>query len=388
VEDVVGLTAIAPFRLAVSDAEIADLRSRLEGARWPDQLPESGWDYGADGDYLRRLCKYWRTSFDWRAFEARFNRFPHYVADADGQRLHFYHLRSPEPAARPLIITHGWPGSVAEFLDVMGPLSDPAAHGGDPADAFHVVAPSLPGFGFSGPTQQRGYRSRNIAEALDGLMRALGYETYFAQGGDWGMLITILLAASYPDRVKAIHLNFMTAPPPNPHNPAEGLDAEELEGLKRTQHFMTRETGYQAIQSTKPQTLAYGLTDSPAGLASWIVEKFRGWSDCGGDVERSFSRDRLLDNISVYWLTGTINSSMRLYYEEAGPGRRQPLPDVSVPTGHAVFPAEIMYTPRRWAEAKFNIARWHKMPRGGHFAAMEVPDLYVDEVRTFFRDWR
>jgi microsomal epoxide hydrolase len=382
------VTGIAPFRVSVSDAEIADLRARLDRTRWPDQLPGSGWGYGTDGDYLRRLCEYWRDRFDWRAFEARFNRFPHYVADADGERLHFYHLRSPEPAARPLILAHGWPGSVAEFLDVMGPLSDPAAHGGDAADAFHVVAPSLPGFGFSGPTHQRGYRARNIADAFDGLMRALGYETYFAQGGDWGTLITILLAANYRDRVKAIHLNFMMAPPPNQENPAEGLDAAELAALQRTQQFMAHEAGYQAIQGTKPQTLAYGLTDSPAGLGGWIVEKFRGWSDCAGDVERSFSRDRLLDNISVYWLTGTINSSMRLYYEEAGPGRRQPLPDVTVPTGHAVFPAEIMHTPRRWAEAKFNITRWQTMPHGGHFAAMEVPDLFVDEVRTFFRDHR
>jgi microsomal epoxide hydrolase len=382
------ISAIEPYRVAVSDAEIADLRARLKRVRWPDQLPDSGWDYGTDGDYLRRLCDHWRTGFDWRAFEDRFNRFSHYVCDADGQRLHFYHLRSPEPAARPLILSHGWPGSVAEFLDVLGPLSDPAAHGGDPADAFHVVAPSLPGFGFSGPTQVRGYRAANIAAAFDGLMQALGYDRYFAQGGDWGTLITTLLGATYPQRVAAIHLNLLPAPPPDPANPTDGLTAEETDGLKRAQHFAAHETGYQAIQGTKPQSLAYGLTDSPAGLAGWIVEKFRGWSDCGGDVEASFSRERLLDNISVYWLTGTINSSMRLYYEETGPGRRLPLPDVRVPTGHARFPAEIVQTPRRWAEAKFNITRWQDMPRGGHFAAMEVPGLFVEEVRAFFRDHR
>ena len=379
------ISGITPFRVAVSDAEIADLRERLGRTRWPDQLPDSGWDYGADLDYVRSLCEYWRDGFDWRAFEARFNAFPQYVGEADGQRLHFYHLRSPEPEARPLIISHGWPGSVAEFLEVLGPLSDPAAHGGDPADAFHVVAPSLPGFGFSGPTRARGYRGRDIAGAFDGLMRTLGYDTYFAQGGDWGTLITMLLAGNFPERVKAIQLNLVTAPPPNPADPTEGLDAEELEGLARTQAFMTHESAYQQIQGTKPQSLAYGLTDSPAGLAAWITEKFRSWSDCGGDVERSFSRDRLLDNISVYWLTGTINASMRLYYEETGPGRREALPDIRVPTGHARFPAEIIQTPRRWAEAKYNITRWQKMPRGGHFAAMEVPDLFVDEVRTFFR---
>jgi len=384
----VQISAIQPYRVAVSDAEIADLRMRLERMRWPDQLPDAAWDYGTERGYLQQLCDYWRTEFDWRAFEARFNRFSHYVADADGQRLHFYHVRSPEPAARPLILSHGWPGSVAEFLDVLGPLSDPAAHGGNPADAFHVVAPSLPGFGFSGPTGRRGYRARDIAAAFDGLMQALGYGRYFAQGGDWGTLITTLLAATYPERVAAIHLNLLPGTPPDPANPTEGLNAEELEGLERARHFAAYETGYQAIQGTKPQSLAYGLTDSPAGLAGWIVEKFRGWSDCAGDVEATFGRDRLLDNISVYWLTGTINSSMRLYYEEAGPGRRQPLPDVHVPTGHAVFPAEIIQTPLRWAEARFNIARWQDMPRGGHFAAMEVPDLFVEEVRAFFRDYR
>ncbi len=379
---------IRPFQVRVSVAEIADLRDRLVRTRWPDQIEGSGWDYGTDRGYLQSLCDYWRDGFDWRGFEARLNRFPQFLTEIDGQRLHFIHARSPERDAQPLIITHGWPGSVVEFLEVIGPLSDPRAHGGDPRDAFHVIAPSMPGFGFSGPTTTRGYRGRHIAAAFDRLMGTLGYGRYFAQGGDKGTLMSILLGATYPERVKAIHLNLINAPPPDPANPHEGLDTEDIAGLAKTAQFAERETGYQAIQRTKPQTLAYGLTDSPAGLAGWLVEKFRTWSDCSGDIERSFSRDRLLDNISLYWLTGTINSSMRSYFEESGPGRQEPVPGVQVPVGHAQFPAEIILTPRHWAERKFNITSWHRMPRGGHFAAMEVPDLYVEEVRTFFRAYR
>jgi len=379
---------IVPFRVAVSDAVIDDLRDRLSRTRWPDQIEGSDWEYGADAGYLQKLCAYWERAFDWRRFEDRFNRFPQFATEIDGQRIHFYHVRSPEPDARPLILSHGWPGSVAEFLDVLGPLSDPAAHGGNPRDAFHVVAPSLPGFGFSGPTHERGYDSRRIASAFDRLMVGLGYEHYFAQGGDKGTRISILLGGCYPERVSAIHLNLVSAPALDPANPRASLNAAELAELDRMAEFAARETGYQQIQRTKPQSLAYGLTDSPAGMAAWIVEKFRAWSDCGGDVERSFSRDRLLDNISVYWLTGTINSSMRLYFEDHGPGRDTQLPDVKVPVGHAHFPAEIITCPRRWAEAKFNITRWTDMPRGGHFPAMEVPDLFTDEIRAFFRAYR
>lgn len=376
------------FKVQVPADTIADLRDRLQRTRWPDQLPGSGWDYGADGGYLRALCDYWREHYDWQGFENRLNAHPQFLDTIDGQHLHFYHLRSPEADARPLLLTHGWPGSIVEFLDVMGPLSDPRAHGDDPRDAFHVIVPSLPGYGFSGPTQTRGVEGRHIAAVLDGLMQKLGYGRYFVQGGDWGSLVTVLLGALYPQRVAAIHLNMITAPPINPADRSEGLDADELRDLQRDADFAAQETGYQQIQKTKPQTLAYGLNDSPAGLAAWIVEKFRGWSDCGGDIERSFSREQLLDNISLYWLTGTINSSMRLYYEHTGPGRYVASPKVEVPTGHARFPGEIIHTPRRWAEARFNIQRWRTMPRGGHFAAMEVPELFVPEVREFFRDYR
>jgi pimeloyl-ACP methyl ester carboxylesterase len=386
--DLLGVGEIVPFRVTAPAEAVEDLRSRLARTRWPDQLPDAGWSQGAELGYVRSLCDYWREGFDWAGFEARFNAFPNFITEVDGQRLHFIYARSPEPHARPLILSHGWPGSVAEFLDVIGPLSDPRAHGGDPRDAFHVVAPSLPGYGFSGPTTREGWRACKIASAFDALMLRLGYDDYFAQGGDKGTLVTMWLAAANPERVKAIHLTLLPAPPPDPSRPHAGLEPFEIEGLERTAAFLRTETAYQQLQRTKPQTPAFALMDSPAGLAAWIMEKFRAWSDCAGDLDRAFSRDRLLDNISVYWLTGTIASSMRLYWEDQGPGRQEPLPDVTAPVGHAQFPAEIIFTPRAWAERVFNIARWTRMPSGGHFAAMEVPGLYVEEVRAFFRAFR
>ncbi len=377
------------FRVSVSDTEIDDLRHRLARTRWPDQIADTGWEYGTSLDELRALCTYWQTQYNWRAFEERHNAFPQFLTEINGQRVHFYHARSPEPDARPLILSHGWPGSITEFLDVIGPLSDPRAHGGDPRDAFHVVVPSLPGYGFSGPTTRPGFRLQDIADTFHALMQGLGYTQYFAQGGDWGAPITMLLGADHGDHVRAIHLNLISgASPPDPANPHAGLNDAEIAELAGNQRFGERESGYQQIQRTKPQTLAYGLTDSPSGLAAWILEKFRSWSDCGGDVWRSYSRDRVLDNISIYWLTGTINSSMRLYFEETGPDRRRAFPKVHVPTGHARFPAEIYKFPRKWAEQRYPIKRWKDLPRGGHFPAMEVPELYVPEVREFFRDYR
>lgn len=383
------MSAPLPFSLTVTDSEIDDLRARLARTRWPDQIESSGWDYGTDRSVLQALCEHWRERFDWHAFAARVNAHPQFLTEIDGEQIHYYHLRSPEPQAKPLLLTHGWPGSVAEFFDVLGPLSDPRAHGGDPRDAFHLIVPSLPGYGFSGPTRQRSINGRRIAAMFDQLMQQLGYARYFAQGGDWGSMITVMLGGYYPEHVEAIHLNMLRAPPPNPADPNQGLSPDELQALKRNDLFFEQGSGYQQIQRTRPQTLAYGLSDSPAGLAGWLLDKFCAWSDCKGDVLNSYTYDRLLENISIYWLTGTIGSSMRLYYEEIGPqGRRQPLPPVAVPTGHALFPAEIFYTPRRWAETKFNIRRWQPMPRGGHFAAMEVPDLFVGELREFFRDYR
>jgi pimeloyl-ACP methyl ester carboxylesterase len=381
---------IAPFESHIPEVVLADLRDRLSRTRFPDQLPEAGWDYGTELSFVQALCEHWRTRFDWRAAEARFNAFPHFKTEIHGENLHFYHIRSPEPDALPLIITHGYPGSVAEFLDIFGPLSDPGRYGGDRGDAFHVVAPSIPGYGFSGPTRQRGF---NIDRAVDvnlRLMERLGYEKYIAQGGDWGSGISTALAAKAPERLIALHLNLIVGFPADPAHPLAGLSEREKADQEWKARYDANEGGYRAIQGTKPQSLAYGLTDSPAGLAAWIVEKFRTWSDCHGDVEASFTKDQLLENITLYWVTGTINSAMRLYYEGAGPGRSPTsIPQVRVPTGYAHFPAEIRPTPRLWAEQVFtNIVRWTEMPKGGHFAAFEQPGSFVEELRTFARPFR
>lgn len=378
--------SIEPFEVAVDDEAIADLRRRLERARWPDRLPDAGWEYGTERETLRSLCEYWRDEFDWAAFEDRCNEFDQFVTSIDGQRIHFYHVRSPEPDATPLLLSHGWPGSVAEFLDVLGPLTDPAARGGDPGDAFHVVAPSLPGFGFSGPTDERGWDVPRMADAFATLMDRLGYDRFVAQGGDWGALIAALLGSNYPDRVSAIHTNMAFLSPSSLESPMELLDEAGRADYEATKAFRETETAYHEIQATKPQTLAYGLTDSPVGLAGWIVEKFRGWSDCDGDLESWFGRDRLLDNLSVYWLTGTINSSMRVYHETDVSAAT---PDaVDVPTGHARYPEEIHRTPRAWVEAVYDVVHWSEQPEGGHFAAMEVPDLFVEDLRAFGREIR
>lgn len=381
---------IQPFHCHVSDEVIADLRVRLSRVRFPDQLDGAGWDYGTERGYLDALCAYWRDSFDWRAAEARFNRFPQFTSEINGEHVHFYHIRSPEPDALPLIITHGYPGSVAEFLDILGPLSDPASHGGNPRDAFHVIAPSIPGYGFSGPTRHKGFNIAKAAEINDRIMELLGYDRYVAQGGDYGSAISSRMASNHPERVIALHLNFIVGRPADLSNPMAGLNEEEIAEQAWKREYDARESGYQAIQGTKPQSLAYGLTDSPAGLAAWVVEKFKTWSDCDGDIENSFSKDQLLENIMLYWVTGTINSAMRFYYECIGPNRP---PDeewrfIEVPTAHARFPAEIRPTPRLWAEQMYNIVRWTKLPKGGHFAAFEQPELFVSDLREFCRDYR
>jgi microsomal epoxide hydrolase len=383
---------IRPFRCEVPDDVLTDLNQRLARTRWPDQLPGAGWDYGTEKSFLQSLCEYWRDSFDWRAAEARFNAFPQYLTEIDGEQLHFYHVRSPEPQALPLIITHGYPGSVAEFLDILGPLSDPASHGGDPRDAFHVIAPSIPGYGFSGPTRHKGFDVPRAADMFVRLMELLGYERYIAQGGDWGSAISTALAVKRPDRVMALHLNMILGFPPDPADPLAGLSEAERKSQAWKAEYNLHETGYIAIQGTKPQSLAYGLTDSPVGLAAWITEKFKRWSDCGDNLESSFTKDQLLENVMLYWVTGTINSAMRLYYESHGPGRQSAsflAGGVDVPTGLANYPAEIAPTPRLWAEQIFrNIVRWTDMPRGGHFAAFEQPVAFVEELREFARSFR
>jgi microsomal epoxide hydrolase len=382
--------AVERFEIRVPDAVLGDLRERLARTRWPDQIPGSGWDYGTDLAYLKELCAFWRDGFDWRAQEARLNRFDHFRTGIDGQPLHFVHQRSPEPGALPLVITHGWPGSVAEFTKIIGPLTDPAAHGGDPRDAFHVVCPSIPGYAFSGPTRARGWDIERVAAGLVTLMARLGYQRYGAQGGDWGAVATTYLGILDPGHVAGIHLNMVIAgPPPGDADPMQGVTPEEQQALAAMAEFQKHETGYQQIQGTRPQTLGVGLNDSPAGLAAWIVEKFRAWSDCGGDVESRFTKDELLTNLTIYWATQTINSSVRLYCETMRGGRWGfTRSRVGVPTGCAIFPKEVMRPPRRWAEAQYDVRRWTRMPAGGHFAALEEPEALVGEIRAFFRDLR
>ncbi len=381
--------AIERFRIDVPDAVLADLRERLARTRFPDQIEGAGWDYGTELSYLTELCRYWREDFDWRAQEAALNAFDHYRTRIDGQPLHFVHVRSKVDGALPLVLSHGWPGSVLEFYKVIDALTDPEAHGGSAADAFHVVCPSLPGYGFSGPTRERGWDVRRIAEAFAKMMERLGYARYGAQGGDWGAIITTLLGHVDPDHLAGIHLNMVVAGPPKGADPAPELTPAEQQALAGLAQFQKEETGYQQIQGTKPQTLGYALNDSPAGLAAWIVEKFRTWSDCDGDVEKRFTRDELLTNITIYWVTQTINSSVRLYCESMRSGRFGVAEGrVEVPTGCAIFPKEIIRPPRRWAEGAYNVQHWTEMPSGGHFAALEEPDLFVRDVRAFFRKVR
>ncbi|GMU77355.1 MAG: microsomal epoxide hydrolase [Acidimicrobiia bacterium] len=378
-----------PFTVDVPQAVLDDLHERLARTRFPEQIPGAGWDYGTELAYLRELVAYWRDIFDWRAQEARLNAFDQFTATIDGANVHFIHQRSPEPGALPLVITHGWPGSVVEFLDVIGPLTDPRAHGGDPADAFHVVAPSIPGYAFSGPTVDRGWNPRRIAEAWATLMAGLGYDRYGAQGGDWGAIITTQLGLADPEHLAGIHLNMVVAGPP-PDGDPEPLSEADQQALADMAAYFETDSGYMQIQSTKPQTIGYALDDSPAGLAAWIVEKFRSWSDCDGDVESAFTRDALLANVMCYWCTGTAHSSARLYFENrvAGAGGLGSGGRVEVPTGGAIFPREIIRPARRWAERSYHVTHWTEMPRGGHFAAMEQPDLLVDDVRAFFRTVR
>jgi len=382
--------AIERFEIRVSEDELADLRERLARTRWPDQIPGSAWDYGTDLAYLQELCAYWRDKFDWSAQQALLNRFDHFRTEIDGQTLHFVHARSPVEGALPLVLTHGWPGSVFEFYKIIGPLTDPEAHGGDPRDAFQVVCPSMPGYGWSGPTREPGWDVQRVAEVIAALMARLGHARYGAQGGDWGALVATHLGLLDAQHVCGLHLNMVVAgPPPGAADPMQGVTPEEAAGVAAMGEFQARETGYQQIQGTKPQTLGVGLTDSPAGLAAWVVEKFRSWSDCGGDVETRFTKDELLTNVMIYWVTRTINSSVRLYCESMRSGRFGPIgARVEVPTGCAIFPKEIIRPPRRWAEARYDVRRWTRMPSGGHFAALEEPEALVQDVRAFFRELR
>jgi pimeloyl-ACP methyl ester carboxylesterase len=374
-----------PFTIQVSEDVLIDLKQRLARTRWPDSLPDAGWDYGTNLFYLQQLVRYWQESFDWRAQERLLNSFPQFKTEIDGIQLHFVHVKGKGTRSLPLIISHGWPGSFFEMYKIIGPLTDPASYGGDPADAFDVVVPSLPGYGFSGPTKVRGVNVARIADVFASLMQDLGYQRFAAQGGDWGSSISSILGKSYPDRVVGIHLNFLSA---RFITNQDATNEAERSWQERRAQWTRDESGYGHIQGTRPQTLAYGLSDSPVGLAGWIVEKFRTWSDCHGDVESVFTKDELLTNIMIYWVTQTINSSTRLYYETSYQRDDRFDGRVEVPTGVAVFPAELPVPPRSLAQRSYNIQRWTEMKAGGHFAALEQPQALVEDIRAFFRPLR
>jgi epoxide hydrolase len=371
--------AIEPYAIRIDDAVLDDLRGRLAHTRFPDEIAGTGWEYGIPIDYLRELVDYWRDEYDWRAQEARLNELAHFRTRIDGQSIHFIHARSSHANAFPLLLTHGWPGSVVEFLDAIPRLTEPEAHGGDGADAFHVIAPSLPGYAFSEPTRTRGWESQRIARAFIELMDRLGYARYGAQGGDWGAQVTTRIGALDPEHCAAIHLNMPIAG--RPDDPVDLTDEEQAD-LAAMAQFQREESGYAIEQGTKPQTIGAALNDSPAGLLAWIVEKFRSWSDCDGHPENSFTRDQLITNVMLYWVTQTITSSARLY-RETRVNREQPA-FVGVPTGVARYPKEVLRYPRSWVERRYNVTHWADMPRGGHFAAMEQPALFADDLRSFF----
>jgi epoxide hydrolase len=379
---------VRPFRLEVPEAELQDLRERLARTRWPEPATVGGWSQGVPLDYLRDLCEHWARGYDWRATEARLNALGQFRTELDGLGIHFLHVRSPHPGALPLVLTHGWPGSVIEFLKVIGPLTDPVASGGKADDAFHVVCPSLPGYGFSDKPDRPGWGVERIARAWAELMARLGYDHYGAQGSDWGTSVSTSLGQQDPEHVAGIHLT----PPLAPPDPAtfDDLTERERAALDDLERGGEEESGYSSEQATRPQTIGYGLVDSPAALCAWIVEKFWSWTDCDGHPENVLTRDELLDNLMLYWLPGTGASAARLYWESirqvnrvlAGPVTDQ----VRAPTGCSIFPRELQRPSRRWAERRFtDIRYWNEPPRGGHFAAFEQPELFVAEVRAFFR---
>jgi pimeloyl-ACP methyl ester carboxylesterase len=381
--------AIRSFRLEVPQADLDDLSQRLSRARWPDEIPGDDWKRGVPLDHLRELAEYWRTSYDWRKHEAELNDLPQFEIEIDGQRIHFIHVRSAEADALPLIMTHGWPGSIVEFLDVIGPLTDPVGHGGERTDAFHLVIPSIPGFGLSGPTRESGWTTRRVAGAFAELMARLGYGRYVAQGGDVGARVTPDLGRVDPDHVVAVHVNAADVGfqpfPPVPDAELAELTESERARVERITVFLSEEFGYAHIQSTRPQTLAYGLTDSPVGQLAWIIDKVQSWTHPrSAPWELAIDRDRMLTNVMFYWLMRTAGSAANIYYE--GQHAAEWPERSSVPTGVAVFAEDIAI--RRYAEQSNTIVRWTEFDRGGHHAALEAPDLLVADVREFFRAYR
>jgi pimeloyl-ACP methyl ester carboxylesterase len=376
-------TEIAPFKIAATDEQLADLKRRLRATRWPERECVDDWSQGLPLAYAQEVCKYWLEKYDWRAREARLNRFPQFKTRIDDVGIHFIHVKSPHADALPIVITHGWPGSIVEFHKVIEPLANPTAYGGDAKDAFHVVCPTLPSYGFSDKPARAGWNVQRIANAWSELMPRLGYKRYAAQGGDWGAAVTTCIGIQDPANCVGIHLNMpIVAPDPT----APDLTDREKSALAGMQHYNDWDSGYSKQQSTRPQTLGYGLADSPVGQAMWILEKFWSWTDCDGHPENVLTRDELLDNVMMYWLPDAAASSARLYWESF---RNFPADKVNVPTGCSIFPKEIFRTSKRWAEKRFTkLVYFNELDKGGHFAAFEQPETYLKEVRTCFRQMR
>ena len=375
------MSEITPFEINISDEEIADLKQRLANTRWANKETVDDWEQGIPLAYVQEVAEYWQNDYDWKEREALLNRFPQFMTNINGLDIHFIHVKSPEENATPLIMTHGWPGSIVEFQKVIEPLTNPVAHGGKAEDAFHLVCPSLPGYGFSGKPTETGWGLGKIADTWAELMARLGYDKYVAQGGDWGAMVTTSIGGQDPTHCQGIHLNMAIAPPTE--DSMDNLDELEQRALASMQHYQEKDSGYSKQQSTRPQSLGYGLVDSPVGQAAWIMEKFWSWTDCNGHPENVLTKDEMLDNVMVYWLNAAGASSGRIYWESfgAGLGGMQ----IGVPMGGTIFPKEIFRTSRRFAEKVYtNIAYWNEKDAGGHFAAFEQPDVYVEEVRGCF----
>jgi epoxide hydrolase len=376
---------IRPYRISVPQADIDDLRERLARTRWVPDLPGTGWERGVPTSYLRELAAYWAGGFDWRTHESALNAYPQFITTIDGADVHFLHVRSAEPGATPLMLLHGWPGSVVEFLDMIGPLTDPVAHGGDVADAFHLVIPSLPGYGFSGPLTGTGWTDGRTAAALTELMARLGYDRYGVQGGDVGAFIAPLMGRAAPDRVIGVHLNALVTFPSGDPADMAALTETERGRLAAMKTWQERSGAYMQVMGTRPQTIGQSLTDSPTGLLAWIVEKFGEWSDPAAKLpEDAADRDRILTDVSIYWFTATAGSAAHTYYERFNdPSMWKPKERSTVPTAVAVFTTDMSI--RRFADKPSNVVRWSEFDRGGHFAALEAPDLLTADVREFFR---
>lgn len=380
------MSMIKDFRFDVPQDALDDLKQRLAATRWPERETPEDWSQGIPLGYMQEICEYWRNGYDWRRCESQLNALPQFQTGLDGLNIQFIHLRSSHPGALPLVMTHGWPGSIHEFMKVLGPLTEPQTHGGDAADAFHVVCPTLPGFGFSGKPTTPGWTVQRIGRAWGQLMARLGYDRYVAQGGDWGSAVTTAMGLSETEHCAAIHTNMPLVRP----SPAVMNDLTDFEkdALAAGQYYWDRDSGYSKEQSTRPQTVGYGLVDSPIGQAAWILEKFQAWTDCDGHPENVLTRDELMDNVMMYWLPGAGASSARIYWESFAILGEEPQP-VHTPAGVSMFPKEIFRASRRWVEERYtNLIHYNVLDKGGHFAAFEQPETFVEEIRTCFRHVR